>query len=84
MAKYSDGSRVRIKAGVWPGDAECDLWRYNNLTGKITSSGSAIAHQMHSWAQRLARPFDSIRVHKVRLDLGIELENVTEEHLEAV
>ena len=83
MSGYVSGPRVRIKAGVWPRDAFSNMWQYDGLTGRIVSVTPLIAYRTEGWTKEFSRPFELIPAYKVLLDLGIEVDNVTDDYLES-
>ncbi|OGO35903.1 MAG: hypothetical protein A2147_07240 [Chloroflexi bacterium RBG_16_57_8] len=83
MSKYSNGARVRIKAGEGFRDPHSDTWQYENLTGEIVSSTAVAGYRIRSWERDANEPCQVAHAYKVHLDAGIEADNVIEECLEA-
>ena len=83
MDKYSDGAKVRVKAGGRIRDPYSDIWQYENLTGEIVSSTTVIWQHTRSWERESDSPPELVRVYKIHLDIGIVADNVVEDRLEA-
>ena len=86
MSKYVDGTRVRVKAMARPRDPYSDIWQYENLPGEVVYSNLVTAQESPSCTVDSSRPpLQVLRdEYKVRLDIGVTVDHVDEECLEAL
>jgi len=85
VAKYSSGTKVRIKVvEALRRSPYSDIWKYDNLTGQIVGSNATVGYLVHVWDLDWHRPAQVIQAYRVHLDVGVEIDNVVEECLEAL
>ncbi len=82
-ATYSDGAKVRVRASehvhsVW----HSHLDKFAGMTGVVVSSVRAVGFVTYAWAEHSSPAVQTIRLYRVHLDAGIELNFVTAERLE--
>ena len=81
--RYSDGTRVRIKARKGFPDPFSECWQYESLTGLVVCTTEEQGRLRRSWEVHSDGAFQAHQQYKVRLDIGIEADHVIEECLEA-
>jgi len=85
VAKYPSGTKVRIKVVESVRRSPySDIWKYENLTGEIVSSNATVGYLVHVWDLDWHRSAQIIQAYRVHLDVGIEIDNVTEDCLEVL
>jgi hypothetical protein len=82
MARYSVGTKVRIKAGQWGRHAHSDVWKYENRIGEIVGSTFLIGYVIRYWERGEEGQAESILTYTVRLQEGTEIENLLEDSLQ--
>ena len=83
LGEYPPGTKVRIRAPEWFRRTYSDIWQYENLTGEIKSS-TLLAAWLRPWSVAPGEPPHFVRAYDVHLDLGLTVELVREDCLEAV
>jgi len=81
-AKYFSGARVRIRDAQRGVGALSDVRRYRDQIGQIIGSTALIAFAARPWTEETSVAVHLLQVYKVRLDVGIEIDYVTEDCLE--
>ena len=81
-AKYARGAKIRINAKKGDGEFSYSLIReYNGMTGEVVSSVSVVAYLVDPGFGRHTP--QTIEAYIIRLDAGVEVQNIVEDYLEA-
>ncbi len=83
LGEYQPGMKVRIRTPEWFRRTYSDIWQYENLTGEIRGS-TLLAAWLRPWAVAPGEPPRFVRAYKVHLDLGLTVDQIREDCLEAV
>jgi hypothetical protein len=86
MGKFAEGARVRVMPKDGAIDPYSKVWQYANLEGKVVRSISVASQRTGSCnVDPSSGPFEALKEeYTVRLDIGIEIDHVSEECLEKV
>ena len=84
MVKYPSGTKVRIRnAGDFRGPYS-DFRRWESFTGQVVDSTPLAAYVAGPWAWDPHSPIQTIQAYRVHLDIGVEIDYVIEDCLEAL
>ena len=82
VGKYQGGTRVRIRGGNWLClSPHSDIWKYDNLTGEVANSEAVVGPLARTLGDA-NEALQFVHLYRVRLDVGVEVDQVTEDCLE--
>jgi hypothetical protein len=84
VARFSAGTKVRIREGAFLPLPSLDVWRHQSLTGEIMGSTSVVPYAVLIWEDDASQTIRVVQAYRVHLDVGIEVDSVTEDCLEAL